>query len=133
VEEFVLPSIKAFVICDKIIQDKNDNKFSAIGVFDNITAEGFPVTHIGFGLLILLTNAYGKYNLKVDLVNAETGDVVLKIDFDEIEITDALLSNNIGFNVPPVTFRKEGRYEFRFFANGHFVERRDLLVLLKGE
>jgi len=128
-DHFVTPVLKVFLICDRVIQDKIDNKYSAIGVFDNIITPSFPCTHIGFGLLMLLTNACGKYTFTIDLVHSEDEEVVAKIEFGELEIKDAVESSNIGFNFPPLTFKQPGRYEFRLFANGHFVERRDMSVL----
>lgn len=118
--------VKAFVLCDKVIHDKVDEKHSAIGLFDSIMAPGFPCRHTPFGLILLVTDIEGENKLVVELANIETQRLVARAEYPSINVKDRLEGVNIAIMFPPLEFPSAGRYEFRVFCNGAFVDRRDL-------
>ena len=120
-----MASLKAFILCDKVIQDQTDKKHSAIGIFDYKAAGTFPCTHTQFGMILALTDGSGIENFEVELSHVESGEVIAKAEFKTM-ISDPLQVMNFAINWPPITFPRSGRYEFKFIADGRFVERRDL-------
>jgi len=122
--------VKSFILCDKILQEIEGGKYSAIGIFDRIGAPAFPCAHGPFGLILLITDAHGEYNFVVDLVHIETNQLIARAAFPKFVSSDALNSINVGLQFPRLEFPSPGRYEFRLSSDGQFIERRDLELRL---
>ena len=127
-----MANVKSFILCDKIIQDQLEGgKYSAIGIFDGISAQTFPCAHGPFGVILLITDAFGEYNFIMDLVNIESGQIIAKAQFPKFVSEDPLNGINIGLQFPRIEFPSAGRYEFRFSSDGNFIERRDLNLTMR--
>lgn len=65
------PHILSFLIADKVIQEKHSNKWSAIGIFDRVYVQKFPCMHATLALYVKLSDAEGKYAIRVEFSDAE--------------------------------------------------------------
>lgn len=66
------PSIQTFLMCDLILNDRLQNKFSVIGIFDIFTAAEFPFSHQGFYLYIVISGGHGIIPFKLRCIDLNT-------------------------------------------------------------
>ncbi|MEK6664965.1 MAG: hypothetical protein AABZ20_00865 [candidate division NC10 bacterium] len=114
------PVCNAFLICDYAIREEGTGKVSLVGVFENINARSFPVTH---GLLCVyakLTDAEGNYEIRLELVRLEDL-VIVGQGALTMTIEDRMVAPEIIFQLGGLVFERPGRYEFRLSANARSV------------
>ena len=116
----ILPKLDAMLICDSIITEAGTNKKSLIGVFDNIGTPTFPCKHHMLSVYVKFTDAQGKYDFKLDLIDLQTSKVIGEGIVQGLEVSDRLASSELAFNLLGLTFPNEGKYQFRIFANNQF-------------
>lgn len=111
----VIPVLNAALICDVGVADPASGKRSLIGIFDRLWASEFP-TQRPVTLYWKITDAQGRYRLKVRILQAE-GDQVMGEGTGEAEITDRNASSEFLMDLPAVLFPAPGRYLFEIFMN----------------
>ena len=116
-----LPSIKAMLICDNIITEMGSRKKSLIGVFEKIGAQKFPCTHFSLGLYVNFTDAFGKYEFKLELFDIEKQEATATAKIPEASISDKLGTGELVFNLKGLKFSHPGKYEFRIYANDRLL------------
>ncbi len=127
--DFVKPSVQAFLVCDSVILDGFTGKKSVIGTFTHLWAPRFPCQHPQLGVYLCLTDAEGLYEFELRLVYLDQDQVVGKAALSPVEIKDRLQIHDFGVNIPSLVFPGPGRYEFRLFANGSFITQKDFNVI----
>ncbi len=116
-----LPIIKAFLICDQIIHDAQTGKKSLIGVFHELRADRFPAVHPMLWIYANLTDARGRYNFEIRLVEISQNDVLGTGNPPPIDIPGPLQTTELSAQLRNVTLPREGTYEFHLFANDQLV------------
>lgn len=114
------PVIKAFLIADSVIQDRASGKWSVIGVFDRIFSPNFPCTHPTVAIYIRLSDALGKYRVKIDFRDADDQSVSAYEGID-LEVKDRSQTVEFGFTTQLLPLGKPGKYMFQLTFNGEYV------------
>jgi len=129
VSDIVKPSIQAFLVCDSVIIDSITGKKSIIGAFTHLWASQFPCQHQQMGVYFCLTDAEGIYQFELRLYYLDKDLMVGKASLSPITIKSRLEINDFGLNIPSLVFPGPGRYEFRLYADGHFINQKDFHVI----
>lgn len=112
-----LPVVKAFLVCDQIIQDAQTGKKSLIGVFHELRAERFPAVHPLLWIYANLTDAHGRYSFQIRLVDVEKNEVLGRGEPPPIEIPGPLQTTELSAQLRNVALPRPGTYEFQLIAN----------------
>ena len=125
----ITPSIKAMLICDRVITEVGSNKKSLIGIFENIMSSKFPCTHHSLSVYVNFTDALGKYDFKLELADVEENKVLSAAEIKNANIEDKLGTNELAFNLQGLSFPHPGKYEFRIYANERFFGTKSFTVM----
>lgn len=118
------PSGLAIVICDQIIEDKQTNKKSLIGIFNNINAASFPCRHPQVSVFVSLTEGRGECAARLRIANEETDEVVADVN-GPIQFPDIHSVVELVFNLVGLVFPSPGLYSIEFYCDDALVlERR---------
>lgn len=116
------------LLCDLTIREHGTGKISLIGVFENISAQRFPVVHRALAVYAKLSDAAGEYTIRLELVRLDDGEVVaqgtLKASF-----ADRMSPGELIFNLENLGLERPGRYEFRLYADDRFVAAKTFAVI----
>ena len=123
----VKPEIKSFLIADMVIQEKGSNKWSAIGIFDRISAHQFPFCHPGIGLYARFTDAQGDYHIRIEFCDTD-GRKLAFFEGIKISVPSQLMTPDFGIQIHNLVIPKPGQYDFNLFFNGEFVKNFPLIV-----
>lgn len=125
----IVPSLKAMLICDRVITEVGTNKKSLIGIFENIMSAKFPCVHHSLSVYINFTDALGMYDFKLELVDADENKVLNAAEIKGVNIEDKLSTSELAFNLQGISFVHPGKYEFRIYANGRFFGAKSFTVV----
>lgn len=115
------PVVKAFLVCDQIIQDAQSGKKSLIGVFHELRAERFPAVHPQLWIYGNLTDGHGRYVLEIRLVDVEQGTVLSRGEPPPLDIAGPLQVTEISAQLRNITLPRPGLYEFHLLSNGQVL------------
>ncbi len=74
-----LPRCKAFLICEKVIDDKISKSRSLIGLFTEFSVRGFPVQFSPFWLFIQLSDGIvGQYSIDIEIQDLKNNLVIFR-------------------------------------------------------
>ena len=113
------PSLRSFLIADQVFQQAS-GKWCIIGVFDRIWAMSFPARHPSLGLFIVLADAEGHYDVKIEFRDAEDG-VLTTIEGIKIKVESPLATVNFGLQTSDLPLPSPGRYFFKLYFNGEMA------------
>jgi hypothetical protein len=120
------PSIRDFILCEKVIRDQLYGKITLVDVFENIQSFHFPFTFRCW-YYCTLTDGHGPFAFQVLLRNIETGKEVPI--WDGTIVLDPVKPGAL-VNVIAPTFEAPGLYEFVIrSANGKTVGMRTFTVI----
>jgi hypothetical protein len=122
------PVVKAFLVCDQIIQDAQSGKKSLIGVFHELRAERFPAVHPALWIYANLTDAHGRYHFQLRLVDVERGDVLGRGEPPAIDIPGPLQTTELSAQLRNVALPRPGTYEFQLISNEQMVATKAIRV-----
>jgi len=122
------PIVKSFLIADAVLQDRLTGKWSIIGVFDRVMAPSFPVVHPTVALYLRLSDAQGKYKIRVEFRDDADRRVGL-FEGIEIEVKDAGQAIEVGLPTHMLPLEKPGKYQFQLFINDEFLSSAELTVI----
>ncbi|MDA1195293.1 MAG: hypothetical protein O2894_08915 [Planctomycetota bacterium] len=123
-----LPVVKAFLVCDQIIQDAQTGKISLIGLFQDLRADRFPATHPSLWIYTSLTNARGAYTFEIQLVDVANSTVLGKGTPPTIQIPGPLETAEMCAQLGNLQLPRPGTYEFQLLANGELLATKHLRV-----
>ncbi|MFM8980594.1 MAG: DUF6941 family protein [Planctomycetia bacterium] len=115
------PVVKAFLVCDQVIQDAQSGKKSLIGVFQELRAERFPAVHPQLWIYGNLTDGHGRYTLEIRLVDVEQGQVLSRGEPPPLDISGPLQVTEISAQLRNITLPRAGMYEFHLLSNGQVI------------
>lgn len=122
------PIVKSFLIADAVIQDRLTGKWSIIGLFDRVMAPAFPVVHPTVALYFRLSDAQGRYRIKVEFRDANDRRVGL-FEGIEIEVKDPSMAIELGLPTHLLRLEKPGRYQFQLYINDEYAAAAELSAL----
>lgn len=123
------PVVKAFLICDQVLHDAGTGKKSLIGLFHELRAERFPAVHPLLWVYANLTNARGRYQFEIRLVEMTENTELGVGRPPPIEIPGPLQTTELSAQLRSVTLPRAGTYEFQLLANGELVATKAMKVL----
>jgi hypothetical protein len=115
------PVLKAFLVCDQIIQEAQTGKKSLIGVFHELRAEHFPAVHPVLWIYANLTDAHGRYAFQIRFLDVERNHVLGQGVPPPIEIPGPLQTTELSAMLRNVALPRPGTYEFQLIANGNLI------------
>jgi len=122
------PIVKSFIIADAVLQDRLTGKWSIIGVFDRVMAPSFPVVHPTVALYLRLSDAQGKYKIRVEFRDDADRRVGL-FEGIELEVKDAAQAIEVGLPTHMLPLEKPGKYQFQLFINDEYSSSAELTVI----
>jgi hypothetical protein len=126
------PVLNAMLISDQAIREEHTGKVSLIGIFENIYSTAFPSAHPGCAVYVKVTDAFGDYDLSLDLVRVDDLQI-LGQGRVHATVGDRLNPAEWVFNLNGLIFERPGRYEFRLSANGQHVASKTFSVILSNQ
>ena len=125
-----LPTLVSLLICDQVIDDKNSNKKSAIGIFNMILVGKLPAVIHQMAILASLTELAGKVELELRLVR-DSDAAVLFGGRGAVEAPDPLAVVDLLFAMTGIQIPAAGQYAFELLCNGEILGRRRFQVFLR--
>jgi hypothetical protein len=122
------PSIKALLVCDAVAQESGTGKKSILGLFNYINVGSFPCSHPQMAVYFCIVDAEGLYNFRLELVRLNTDEIIAKGEFGPLEVKDRFQVLDASITLRGLIFPEEGKYEYRLFANGTFLESKELTL-----
>jgi hypothetical protein len=122
------PVVNSIIVCATMIRDLETGERSLIGVFTRLTASRFPLVHPSLCLYARLIDAQGDYDFRLALVRLESMEVIGEGTV-HVAIPDRLQYHELAFRLTGVVFPAPGRYEFRLYADGNFLDHQALDVV----
>ena len=104
-----MPMGLALLVCDMVIQDRQTNKRSLIGLFDRLFANQFPCVHPQLSVFISLTSGRGTYQCEVRCRNSEDGTPAFSAK-GPMTMNDPMQVVEMVFNMQGVRFTEPGHY-----------------------
>ena len=123
------PSIKALLVCDSVAQEVGSGKRSIIGIFDKIVAGSVPCTHPQMAVYFSAIDAEGSYKFRLDLVIVNTENVIARGEIS-MDVANRFEPIEGAIILQGLNFPEAGKYEFRLYANGTFLESKEITILL---
>ena len=122
------PAFISFLIADTVIQEKVTNKWSVIGIFDRIYSNSFPCIHPNLGLYIRITDASGKYKIRVEFSD-ENNNTLSQFEGIELEVANRLATPGFGIQTRNLPIPKPGNYSFDLYFNDDYFKSLPLNVI----
>ena len=116
----VKPTPIALVVCDNIYSEPG-GKTALVGLFSGIAASSFPARHPRMAVFASLTGLRSHATAKLEIVHAETEDVIVSAQGPFPDRYTPLTVVDINFIFNNVVFPSEGTYYIRFWANEHLI------------
>ena len=82
---------------------------------------------------VRVTDAQGEYDFRLDFVNLKDGTILEQGFVRNVQIKDRMNAHEIVFQISPLPLPEEGRYEFRLYANGVFIDNQSLVAVALRE
>lgn len=121
----------ALLFCDHIIEEKNSNKKSLIGVFSVILGEKFPLQFRPFWLYVSFTNLVGEHTFAINMVLEKTKNVIFSAG-GNVDSRDPDAVIELPLPVRPVVFPEPGEYGVTLHIDGSPLLNRILYVKVRG-
>jgi hypothetical protein len=111
------PEVKALLLCDMVIRDQGSNKWSAIGIFDNINVLRLPAVQPTLGIYVKLADAHGQYELTIAIRHVESQELVAKLEGIRVEVRDRARAADFGFMSHQLVLSRLGPYDIELWLN----------------
>jgi hypothetical protein len=123
-----LPVVHAILVCDMVIKEAGTNKHSAVGIFTDVFANKFPMTLNPLAVYACLSDALGRFDLAVELVDLARNKILGRVQGLKFESKDKLASHDFGIRFVNTVFPEAATYEFRLLADGRLLGAKKLRV-----
>jgi hypothetical protein len=126
------PVSLAMLLCDYVIEDKQTNKKSLIGLFSNISAKKFPASHYRMNVFVVLCDGHGEYRGELRCVNADNDEEISTMK-GPVVFPDPNAVLEFNFEMFGVSFPQPGDYIMQFLCDDEIVVQRKLTLTPIGE
>jgi len=124
------PVLNALLLIDNILTEDNGKKI-LIGIFNRFSFPSFPAQAPAWFIYASVDNLEGHNTFTFRLTLSETGEVAFSVG-GEIQINDASSGVELALPVPPIVFRRAGKYILEFLTNGSVLTSRIIQVAPMG-
>ena len=121
-----LPFLVAFLLCDMVIREEGTGKDTLVGIFDRVVSKQFPIDQ-NMTVYFRLANVIGHYEFRIDYVQVRTDKILFQARFER-DFPEIFSEYSFRLRPPMVPIPEPGQYEFRLWANGHYVGRRTFIA-----
>ena len=128
----LLPVGKIVYVCDDVITDPVSHKPSVLNIWEivRVPAEAsFPYTLGTLCLVALMRDGQGEVRFRVDVVRADTTDVIRRSKDYPVRFVDRQRSTLVAIRLKEVIFPQPGAYLVELFCDGAFVDDLPISVL----
>jgi hypothetical protein len=125
-----MPMGLSLLICDLVIQDKQTNKRTLVGLFDRLFTTKLPCMHPSLTLFVSLTSGHGQYKCEIVCRHQKSNEIAFKVK-GTVGFQNPLQVVELVFNVQGITFRNEGEYWVEFKVDEVPVMMRRIFIVLK--
>jgi hypothetical protein len=119
------PLVQAFVVCREIWELADSHEHVLIGPFSRARCAEFPA-HVVVSVYAHLTDAQGRYELVLQLVDGEGEVVWTRPRSTVIEANDPLMPFRVTLRQVTVCFPQPGRFHLVLLVNGDVVAQQAL-------
>lgn len=125
------PVLVALLFADRVITENNGKK-GIIGTFNRFQSTRFPVVFPPWSIFGAVTNISGNHQFELQLVNSDTGQVVIPIkgEFQAEKLSDVV---ELVFNIAGASFPEDGIYSLSLRIDGEMIGSRVLEVVKSEE
>ncbi len=124
------PTCKAILLCDGIIVDALTGKVTLVGIFEHFNLRSLPGKTVPAQIFLQLTNAKGKYAIKIEVHDLRDDVIIARGGGIQIEIEDRLDKINAWFPLPALPIKSEGAYDLVVFGGAAEIDRQQFQVKL---
>ena len=110
------PVLLSAIVCDRVIFDRLTGMPSIIGVLQTISAMKYPARHARLAFFCELTNAHGRENITVKLVDVQEDDKIMLEQTVQGEFVDVRQVVGLGFGFEGIVFPHSGEYRLQIYA-----------------
>ena len=125
------PTSLALIICDAVIDDRETNKKTLVGIFNNIGAQKIPFRHPELHVFVSLTDGNGVYKARLECRHRESHDKVFELKGD-IHFENPNQVVELNFALHGIVFSKAGIHNFDFYCDDQVVVSRKFSVSQKA-
>jgi len=122
------PAPIALVVCDNVYREAG-GKTALVGLFNEIRGREFPLVHPHLSIYASVTDIRPGTKLKLEIANAESGDIVARLEGPPLEGASPVSVCEMVFNLRNLSFREPGRYDIRFYGNDSILVQRPFQVV----
>jgi hypothetical protein len=115
-----LPSGKAILMCDQVIEDAVTHKKTLVGTFNIIYAEDFPCIHQRLSVFASLQNGRGKMTVSLKLRRVGDEEIILQID-GNVAFDNPTQVIDLVYNIQKIPFAQAGTHAFEIYAEGNLI------------
>jgi len=124
------PKCKAILLCDSVIIDAMTGKVSLVGIFETFNLLSLPGRTVPAQIFLQLTDAQGKYALKIEVHDLQEDAIMARGGGIEIEFQNKLQKTNAWFPMPALPIKHEGTYDLVVFSGNLEIDRQQFQVKL---
>jgi hypothetical protein len=122
-----LPVALAMLLCDYVIEDKQTNKKSLIGLFSNISAKQFPAAHHRMNVFVVLSDGHGEYKGELRCIKAVDENQISTMK-GPVPFPDPNAVLELNFELFGLTFPEPGDYLMQFLCDDEIVVQRKITL-----
>ena len=126
------PKALAIIICDTIIDDRDTNKKTLVGVFNNISARKIPFKLPELHVFVSLIEGKGDYKARLECRHRDSSTKVFEVQMD-IRFDDPNQVAEINFGLQGAVFNQYGIHDFDFYCDDRIIiSRRFSITQIQG-
>jgi hypothetical protein len=114
------PLATTIILCDQIMREEVNGKYTLVGVFSTMQATKFPCYCPALCVFTALTNGRGPAELEMRCVHAVSGAVIGSMVRTE-DFADPTSIREVTFVMRGLTFPEEGIYSFELRTEGELL------------
>jgi hypothetical protein len=118
------------LLCDSVIIDAITGKVSLVGIFEHFNVLSMPGRTVPAQIFLQLTDAKGKYPLRIEVHDLQQDAIIARGGGVEIEFKEKLQKTNAWFPLPSLPIRHEGTYDLVVFGGEDEIDRQQFSVKL---
>jgi hypothetical protein len=126
-----LPVVQGLLICEQVVIDARTRNISFTNRFTAFRVDQFPSPPRQFAVFASLTNGFGEHELRLELEDLQTGDVMVR-DVHSVLFPDRLADAPVIFKINEVVFPHEGSYQLSLFVSGEPLSRLRFNILTRS-
>ena len=110
------PKVLAIVICDTVIDDRETNKKTLVGIFNNIGARRVPFRHPELHVFVSLTDGNGVCKVRLECRHRESDTKAFEVGMD-IKFENPNQVVEINFGIQGAIFNQFGIHDFDLYCD----------------